>query len=35
VFIEINLAIFIDIDCYRNLESLREARAIAATRFTT
>jgi hypothetical protein len=34
VFIEIILAVVIEIDCHRNLENLREARAIAATRFT-
>jgi hypothetical protein len=34
VFIEIILAVVIEFDCHRELESLREARAIATTRFT-
>jgi hypothetical protein len=34
VFFEIILAVVIEIDCHRDLESLREARATAATRFT-
>jgi hypothetical protein len=34
VFIEIILAVVVGIDSHRDFESLREARAIAATHFT-